>query len=459
MAPGMEVTCFGAVRTVTGSMHLVETSGVRLLLDCGLFQGRRDESYEVNAHLPFPPSSIDAVVLSHAHLDHCGNLPTLVRQGFAGPIYCTPATRDLAGLILRDSAKVQHQDAVFLAKRGRTGAKPSSPPLYSAEEAEAAIGHLVGVPYGRAFPIGGATVTFRDAGHILGSAVTSIQAAGRTLGFTGDLGRPGAPILRDPELLPAVDVLLMESTYGTRRHPPIAEGERKLGEIVSETVAGGGKVLIPSFAVGRAQDITYALHRLRETGRVPAVATYVDSPMAVDATEIFRLHPECFDDEVRTHLEWQDPFGFKGLSYLRSAEESKTLNTKAEPFLVIATSGMCESGRILQHLRHHIADPKSVLLIVGFQAVNTLGRRLVDGVSPVRIYGEPFDVRLRVAVLAAFSAHADGAELVEWVQRVPKVGRAYCVHGEEGEAAGLAGVLSARGIPTEIPPRGQPITV
>ena len=455
-----QITCYGAVGTVTGSMHVVEADGGRLLLDCGLFQGRRAESFDINSHLPFAPASIDAVVLSHAHLDHCGNLPTLVREGFAGRVYCTPATRDLTGLILRDSAKVQQQDHVFLTKRMRPeGQKPRLPVLYTAEDAEAAIARLVAVPYRQAFPVGAATVTFRDAGHILGSASVTVEAGGRTVGFTGDLGRPGAPILRDPEVLPAVDVLLMESTYGDRRHPPYAEGERRLAEVVRDTVAGGGKVLIPAFAVGRAQDLAYALARLRDSGQVPAVASFVDSPMAVDATEIFRLHPECFDDETRALLERHDPFGFKELKYVRAVEESKALNAMAEPFLVIATSGMCESGRILHHLRHHVDDPRSVLLFVGFQAANTLGRRLADGVSPVRILGESHNVGLRVATLPSFSAHADGEELLSWVQRVPQVGRIYCVHGEEAQSAALAGRLTANGFAAEVPPWGQPIVV
>jgi metallo-beta-lactamase family protein len=455
----MRVTPHGAVRTVTGSTHLVEAGGVRVLLDCGMFQGRRAESLEVNSHFPFPPPTIDAVVLSHAHLDHCGNVPTLVRQGFSGRIYCTPATRDLAGLILRDSAKVQHQDARFLNTRPSRRGWPPVQPLYTLDEVETAMARVVAVAYRETFQIGAARVTFFDAGHILGSAAVTVEEDGHTLGYTGDQGRPGTPILRDPELLPAVDVLLMESTYGDRRHPPFEVGERRLGEAVSDTVGGGGVVLIPAFAVGRAQELAYALGRLRLAGQVPPVASFVDSPMAVDATEIFRLHPECFDDETRAVLEGHDPFGFKELRYVRSIDESKALNGLADPFLVIATSGMCESGRILHHLRHHIGEPRSTLLIVGFQARNTLGRHLADGVSPVRIFGEPHDVLMRVAVLPSFSAHADGDELLGWTRRLPRVGRIYCVHGEETQATALAGRLSAAGFTAEVPTRGQPIGV
>lgn len=454
----LKVTFHGAVRTVTGSMHLVEAGDVRILLDCGLFQGRRTDFYRVNAQFPFHPSDIDAVILSHAHLDHCGNLPTLVRKGFHGSIYCTPATRDLAALVLRDSAKVQHQDVRFVNKiRARRG-QPAVAPLYAADEAEQAIAQLKVIPYRQEFQIGPARVTLLDAGHILGSAITVLEAQGRTLGFSGDIGRLDAPILRDPEVPPEIDVMLLESTYGDRRHESFADGEHTLAEVVRETVARGGHVLIPSFALGRAQDLTYALHRLREAGEIPAVDTFVDSPMATDATEIYRDHPECFDDEIRGHLTRHDPFGFKQLRYVRSVEESKQLNDRTQPFIVIATSGMCESGRILHHLRHHIGDPRSALLIVSFQAANTLGRRLADGVSPVNLFGEPHEVRLHVRKIEAFSAHADSDGLVNWVRRIRHIGRIYCVHGEEHQAQALAGRLAAQDLVVEIPMPGQQIS-
>src|SRR5579862_5210231 len=386
----MRITFLGAVRTVTGSMHLVETGlndivagrgsagGSRLLLDCGLFQGHREEAARINGTLPFDASSLEAAVLSHAHLDHCGNLPTLVRSGFRGPIYCTPATRDLAALVLHDSAKVQHQDARHVNKiRARTGLPPVTP-LYTASEVDRTIGP---------FRLGPARVTFYDAGHILGSAVTTVEADGRTLGFTGDLGRAGEAILRDPETPPGLDVLVMESTYGDRAHKPLDGADERLGVIVRETAARGGAVLIPSFAIGRAQDITYALHRLRNAGSIPSIPTIVDSPMAVDATEIFRRHPECFDDETRTMLAHEDPFGFKGLRYVREVEDSKTLNGLTDPFIVIATSGMCESGRILYHLAHRIDDVRCSLVIVSFQAEHTLGRSLAGGAHGADLRG------------------------------------------------------------------------
>jgi len=455
----VRVTPYGAVRTVTGSMHLVEAGGVRILLDCGLFQGRRSEFFEVNGRFPFPALSIDAVVLSHAHLDHCGNLPTLVRQGFAGPVYCTPATRDLTELVLLDSAKVQRQDARVVNKIRRRQGLPPVSALYSASEARRAVRRLRPVPYGKVFTIGDATLRFYDAGHILGSAITVIESAGRTLGFTGDLGRPDAPILRDPEIPPGLDLLLCETTYGDRRHEPFAEGNQRLADVVRQTAARDGKVLIPAFALGRTQDIAYTLNGLRTGGGIPPLPTYVDSPMAVDATEIFRRHPDCFDEETRRQLRGHDPFGFGQLRYARLGAESQALHKLAEPFIVIATSGMCESGRILDHLRQRIGDSRSALLIVSFQAANTLGRRLADGISPVRIFGESYDVRLAVHVLESFSAHADREELLAWLQRIARVGQVICVHGEEGQSLAFARLLAERGYSARVPTPAEPISV
>jgi metallo-beta-lactamase family protein len=445
------ITFLGAVRTVTGSMHLVEAGGARLLLDCGLFQGHREEADRINRGLPVEAAAIDAVVLSHAHLDHCGNLPTLVLRGFRGPVYCTNATRELTELVLRDSAKVQQQDVAFLNKF-RPG-QPPAIPLYTEDDVERTTRALRGVPYGQTFAVGGARITLLDAGHILGSAITVVEADGRTLVFTGDLGRPGGLLLNDPATAPAADVLLTESTYGGRTHEPIASGATRLGEVVRTTVARGGKVLVPSFAVERTQDLAYALHRLRQTGEVPAVAVFVDSPMATDATEIFRRHAECFREEIRAVLAHEDPFGFRGLRYVRSVTDSKALNDLNEPFVVVATSGMCESGRILHHLRHHLGDAQSSLLLVSYQAAHTLGARLAAGISPVNVFGQPHAVRLQVHTVASFSAHADQDELTAWVRRMASLGRIYCVHGEEEEATALARHLATFGYRAEVPTR------
>lgn len=434
---------------------MVEAGGTRVYLDCGLFQGRRAEAAEWNRSFPSAPGDLDAVILSHAHLDHCGNLPTLVAQGFRGPVYCTPATRDLAALVLRDSAKVQRQDAAVVNRRHRRHRLPEVEPLYDARAANRAIARLAAVPYGRPFHVGSLTATFHDAGHILGSAMVLLEANGRRLGFTGDLGRPGTAIVRDPEVLPEVDLLLIESTYGNREHAPRAEAEAHLAAVVRETAARGGRVLIPAFAVGRAQEVAYTLHLQREAGLVPAIPVYVDSPMATDATEILRAHSECFDEEIRTHMKRHDPFGFGILRYVRTPAESRKIRSSSEPCVIIATSGMVEAGRILGHLRDRIGDPRSTLLFVGYQAEHTLGRRLSDGAPEVRIYGEPHKVAIRIERADAFSAHADRNELLAWALRVPRIGAAYCVHGDEAAAESLAGALTSDGIPAEVPVAGR----
>lgn len=453
-------TFYGAVRTVTGSMHLVEAGGVRLLLDCGLFQGPRPQAAEINSRFPFPPSSIDAVVLSHAHLDHSGNLPTLARQGFHGAVYCTGATRELAGLVLHDSAKIQHQDAHTVNKVRQRQGQPPVEPIYTSADVDRVIGRLTEVGYGSSVQVSGVRVTLLNAGHILGSAITIVEADGRALAFTGDLGRPSAPLLRPPQSPPALDALITESTYGDRTHEPYTTAVPRLGEVVRQTAARGGVLMIPAFAIDRTQDLTHELDRMAAADQVPSLPTFVDSPMAVDATKIYRRHPESLNDEIRNQLERrEDPFGSRSIRYMQSIEDSKTLNNLTEPFIVIATSGMCESGRILQHLAHHIGDTRSTLLIVSFQAAYTLGRRLADGVSPVRILGESYDVRLEVEVLPAFSAHADGAELLAWIQKIPRVGHIYCVHGEEQQSLAMAQRLTAAGYAADVPARGQTIEV
>jgi metallo-beta-lactamase family protein len=451
----VRLTFHGAVRTVTGSLHVVEMGGAVVYLDCGLFQGAREAALAWNRRLPTSARDVDAVVLSHAHLDHCGNLPTLVAAGFRGPIYCTPATRDLTALVLRDAAKVSRHDvAIVNAVRRRQGAPPVAP-LYGARDVERTLARLHALPYGRTFRVGRGTARFVDAGHILGSASVLVEADGRRLGFTGDVGRPGTAIIRDPDVLPAVDVLITESTYGDRDHESGQEAVERLAAVVSETVARRGRVLIPAFAVGRTQELAYALRGLREAGRIPDVPVYVDSPMAIDATAMFRRHPDCFDGEARAVLRRHDPFGFRGLRYVRPARESRALVARDEPCVVIATSGMAESGRILAHLERYVGDARSTLLFVGHQAVGTLGRRLLDGAAEVRIHGESHRVAIRVARADAFSAHADRRELLAWVRRIPHVGRAFCVHGDEGPAGALARALSDSGIPAAVPTVGQ----
>ena len=451
----MEIQFLGAVRTVTGSMHLLEVNGFRLLLECGLFQGRRQESYERNRQLPFAPSSIDAMVLSHAHIDHSGNIPNLVRLGFGGPIYATPATRDLCSAMLQDSAHIQEENAAYVNKRRARQGLPPVEPIYTVADAVACLSSFVSVGYHRPMRIGpGITLTFYDAGHILGSAfvVLDIEENGRTyrLMFSGDVGRRDLPILRDPETVPGVDYLILESTYGNRRHETPQDAERRLKDIVNETYRQGGKVIIPAFAVGRTQELVYHLHRLWEARKIPRLPVFVDSPLAVNVTEIFRLHPECYDEEIRQFIfsdHKKDPFGFQDLRYIRSMEESKELNFLREPAIIISASGMAEHGRILHHLKNNIEDPRNVVLLVGFQAEHTLGRRLLERQPEVRIFGEPYQLRARVELITGYSAHADYEELTEYVRgmELGRLKQIWLVHGEEEAAQSLADKLRPLG--------------
>ena len=461
----MHLEFHGAAQSVTGSRHLLVVNGHRVLLDCGLFQGRREESDRLNRNFGFSPTDVDAVVLSHAHIDHSGALPALVKHGFKGAVHGTLATADLLSVILRDSAMIQEKDVEFVNKR-RRGDEPLREPLYMMEDADRTLEHVHGHPYHEPIPVvPGVTATLYDAGHLLGSAVVVLKIAEggvkKTLVFTGDLGRKNVPILRDPEVpSDMVDALIIESTYGDREHAPIVEVEDKLVELVQQVMARKGKVIIPAFAVGRTQELVYTLARLLRAGRIPGCAVYVDSPLAVDVTEVFRRHPEAYDAEIRKILEdTGDPFGFRLIQYVRSVEESKALNALAGPFIVISASGMVEQGRILHHLRNGIEDPRNVILIVGFQAANTLGRRLVDGATEVRIFGETFERKAEVVVMNEFSAHADRVELLQWVNRLKqKPRRAFAVHGEESQSLAFAKYLREAGVPqAEAPKLGDHI--
>jgi metallo-beta-lactamase family protein len=466
----MKITFWGAVGTVTGSMHEVRVNGTRFLLDCGLYQGRRKEARERNSSLPFHADAIHAVVLSHAHVDHSGNLPTLVKNGFRGPIYATPATVDLCVPMLRDSAHIQEKDAQFVAKRWnrRRALDPMAtdgvvPPLYSIEDAEATLPLFHPVTLGAAQDIGpGARYRTIDAGHMLGStAVVVTERAGAKeihLGFSGDLGRPNLPILNDPEKLLPVDYLLLESTYGGRLHKDDEIVANKLANIVSRTAARGGKIIVPAFAVGRTQQLVLLLHELFDSGRIPSIPIFVDSPLAVETTEVFRKHTELYDPETREFLDkGEDPFGFKRLRYIRDVGESKGLNDLRGPFIIISASGMCEAGRILHHLRNNIENPRNTILITGFQAENTLGRKLVDRLPEVSIFGEPMRVRAEVETINELSGHADQRELLEWIKPVAgKLKRLFLVHGEPTQSAALAQAIKDRyGIEPVLPTRGQ----
>jgi metallo-beta-lactamase family protein len=447
-------------------MHQVDACGETLLLDCGFFQGRRAESYQRNRSFPFRPKDIDAVLLSHAHIDHCGNLPNLVRQGFSGPIYCTPATRALVAVMLGDAAKIQEEDAAYL-NRKRAKGEPKVEPLYDGRDVYRTLLQIRAAPYGVPLSVGrGLEATFTDAGHLLGSAQIQLRidgpAAERSLVFTGDRGRRGLPILRDPTPVPAGDLLLSESTYGGLTHEPVEETAERLGEVVRHTADRGGKLLIPAFSVGRTQTVVYFLHQLMNAGRLPNIPIYVDSPMAVRATEVFKAHPECFDEATHRLLETQpDLFGEQRIHYVEKVHDSIALNGRPGPCIIISASGMCEAGRILHHLKHTIEDSRNTILIVGFQAPETLGRRLVERRPEVRILGRSWSLKADIVVLNGLSSHADHGDLLR--DLAPLVGRTQrirLVHGEPERAAALAVGLRTLGFAdVEAPDRGDVVTI
>jgi len=441
----MKLTFQGAAGAVTGSMHELEVEGRQYLLDCGMYQGRRREAERRNREFPFPAPSIAAVVLSHAHIDHSGRLPLLVKEGFHGPIYSTPATIDLCQSMLRDTAHIAESDADFV-NRYHPDEEPVEP-LYTMADADATMPLFRPVAYHARTNIGGSLVMESyDAGHILGSSSILLTDGKVRLAFSGDVGRPGLPIIRDPEPLPPVDYLIMESTYGGRKHPQTGEALGKLEAVVKRTIGRGGRLIVPAFAVGRTQQLVLLLHHLINENRVPSVPMYVDSPLAVNVTEAFRAHPECFDAETCAYLNsGEDPFGFRRLTYIRDAAESKKLNDARGPMIVISPSGMCEAGRILHHLRHNITDPRNTVLLTGYQAENTLGRKLRDGMKSVRIFGIPVEVRAEVESLDELSAHADSAELLDWMKSMtPTLKRVFLVHGEPPQSSALAAAIGSR---------------
>lgn len=437
----MRVEFQGGARTVTGSMHLVHAPRARILLECGLFQGRRTESRERNEQLPFRAREVDVAVLSHAHIDHSGLLPMLVKRGFEGAIYCTPATRDLCAAMLEDAAYIQQADARYLNRRIEAGELDSDPiePLYDVDDVVRTLERMVAVPYRHRVTIAeGVDVTFYDAGHVLGSAVVALdvdeEGAARRLVFTGDLGRHHMPILRDPEVPHGAHALITESTYGDRVHPPIEQTDDALAEVLKTTHDRGGRVLIPSFALERAQEVILALKRLQKEGRQPYDRVYVDSPLTVRVTDVFKMHPECYDADARALLhEGDSPFELDGLTYVRSVEDSKAITRSDEPCVVISASGMCESGRVLHHLQAMVGNPEHSIVIVGWQAQHTLGRRLLEGRREVRIFGVMRDRFCSVVALDGFSAHADAEDLVRFASQLRERGplrKVALVHGE-----------------------------
>lgn len=461
----MKLTFWGAARTVTGSKHLLELdNGRKILLDCGLFQGRRSESTKRNKHFGFDASSIDVVLLSHAHIDHAGLLPKLWRDGFRGKVYATHASYDLSSLMLHDSAHIQESDARYVNKKRRRKGKPEIEPLYQAEDADGILSCFVGVSYAQPFsPVEGVEVIYRDAGHILGSAtmVLTIKQNGKTirLGFTGDVGSPDRPILRDAQPMDDCDYLITESTYGGKVHEPRQVAKNKLAELIQRTSKRGGKVIIPAFSVGRTQEIVYSLDQLWNSGALPRIPVYVDSPLAVNATGVFLAHPECFDRELVTYMQTDDnPFGFEKLEYIRAAERSKMLNADDNPMVIISASGMCEAGRILHHLRNNIEDPKNTVLMVGYCAEHTLGKRLIDKHPEVRIFGEKHQLRAEVVVMNSYSAHADEPGLLKVIHSMDRerLKKIFLVHGAPQRQDAFKAALEADGYKgVRIPEHGE----
>src|SRR5687767_1374698 len=452
----MELEFYGAAREVTGSCHILRVGGRTVLLDCGMFQGKRSESNAKNRTLPVPIAELDAVVLSHAHIDHAGRLPFLIAQGYSKTIWSTAATRDLGAVMLADSAHIQEEDAECLAKRHKEFIEP----LYGMRHAVRTMDLMVGVPYNKPFDVvPGLRASYVDAGHILGSASVILDCTenGKTkrLVFSGDIGRSGLAIIRDPVPPEGADALIMESTYGNRDHESVEGARAKLADVIRETAARGGRVLIPAFAVGRTQEMIYALHGLVKEGAIPSIPIYVDSPLAIDTTTVFEMHPESFDQSEDMVAKAQELFRFDLLSYTRDVEESKALGRARGPMIIIAAAGMMENGRILHHLAQGASDPRNTILVVGFQAEHTLGRRVVERRPELRIFGEDVPLRARVEIINGYSAHADRTEMTTWLGRVkeksPRLGPVWLVHGEPVVQDEFRTALTAKGYSVECP--------
>ncbi len=464
----MKIQFWGAAREVTGSRHLLKVNGKNILLDCGLFQGRRIEADEKNKNFGFDPKEIDAVILSHAHIDHCGALPLLVKNGFKGPIYSTFATRDLCNYMLLDSAFIQQKDAEYMMKkmsRKKKASQAAVEPLYDIEDAKETLEHFYGVGYEKAFVItDGVVCSFYDAGHILGSSLIHLIVYEKefdrrfTFAFTGDLGREHLPILRDPQPLPPTEFLVSECTYGDRLHESMLEVGKELEEVIKRTAKRGGKILIPAFALERTQEIVYHLNKLWRAHRIPDLPIFVDSPLSANLTEVFVSHPECFDKDTFDEFikNRQNPFGFGRLQYTREVSESKALNDINGPAIIISASGMCENGRILHHLKNNIENSRNTIMIVGYMAKDTLGRKILEKQSVVNIFNEPHHLRAEVVVMNAFSGHADKNELYSYIKPIKDLKKIFLVHGEEEQGLKFADYLKEKGMQdVEMPSRGD----
>lgn len=446
----MKITFLGAAGEVTGSQHLIETKSLRVLLDCGLFQGHRAEARHKNEHFYCDPKSLSGVILSHAHADHCGNLPGLFKAGYHGPIFCTPATADVAKIMLEDSAKIQAEDAWYLNKKLPHGASRIKP-LYDGSHVQGVVRQMETISYGEWHELSrDFRLRFQDAGHILGSAITEIEIRDKKkdwkrIVFTGDLGRRGTPLLRDPKRVEGCDVLITESTYGNRIHPPADDIKSRLKSILHRAVERGGRVIIPAFSLGRTQTFVYYLNELYNAGELPSIQVFVDSPLSTEITSVYRRHIGSLNVEFHRSMQTdKDPFSFPGLRYIASQAESIELNHRPGPFVVIAASGMCEAGRVLHHLLHGLGDPNNIVMLIGYQAENTLGRRIHDRLPTVRILDRMIDVKAEIELLEGLSAHADAEDFKWWFEglaAIRGVGRAFIVHGEQESSIALAHLL------------------
>lgn len=447
----MKLSFHGAARSVTGSRHLLEVPGFRLLFDCGMFQGRRDEAVRRNRHLGFEPKSIGAVLLSHAHIDHSGALPVLPGQGFSGKVYLTRPTADLAGIMLEDSARVQENDCRYVNKKEKRRGRVCLRPFYDSDDVRKVVRRFEGERYGDQIKIAPRlTASFHDAGHILGSAAVRVKYTARgqttTVLFSGDLGRSHMPILRDPEPPPPCDVLILESTYGDRLHEQVGEEmKQKAQDLIDHARTHKSKIIVPAFAVGRTQELVMRIKELVGEGRVDPIPIYIDSPLANKATGVFKRHPECYDPEtLTTFSDSGDVFASRYIHFVSSPQESKRLNTMRGPCVIISSSGMCEGGRIIHHLKHAIQDEANVIVFVGFQAEHTLGRKLVEGWDVVPIFGVPTPRRAQIVKFNGLSAHADRNDLLAYVRAIdPLPGKVFIVHGEEKQALSLGAAIQA----------------
>jgi metallo-beta-lactamase family protein len=451
----VDITFIGAARTVTGSLHLLEYNNQKFLLECGLYQGHREDAERINRTFAFKPKDIKAVILSHAHIDHSGNLPNLTKRGFSGPIFCTSATRDIVSLLLLDSAKIQQYDIEYLNKKNKKAGLPLKEPLYTVKDAEQTIDYLSPIDYAKTFePVKGVKATLFDAGHILGSSVILLEADGKKLLFSGDLGRKNMPIIRDPTVVKDIDYMILESTYGGRTHKSFKGMTDEFREIIKKGEQDNGKIIIPAFAVERTQVLVTMLKDLYEDGSLKNIPVYIDSPLATSVTEVFRDHPECFDKETYQTFMDSDPFDFPGLNYIKDTEESKSLNSQNRPMIIMSASGMCEGGRVTHHLIHSIENNKNSIVITGFQARGTLGRKILEGAEKVWIFNSEYDVRAKVYFMGGLSAHADSNDLVTYVKNCSngRLKKIFLIHGDLDEAYALQNeIQNSQGIDVDIP--------